>query len=173
MKSLLLYIVLLIVFHTLGTGQDKSSNNHRTGEIIIDSLNSYNDTKDWFTSGYQKYKVKKRVTHQLKKQQNQKLKEVYILIFAGSWCSDTKDLLPKSMKVFDKIGLDKNQIKIIFVDRKKSAFGFDNLIMQYQITNVPTYLFFENKSTMKLIGSIIESVPSSFEKSLKKVLEVN
>src|SRR3954463_4421774 len=60
-----------------------------------------------------------------------------IVIFGGTWCHDTQNLLPVFYRLVDKSGYPENKITLIGVDRSKTA--PNDLHKVYQVTNVPTF----------------------------------
>jgi thiol-disulfide isomerase/thioredoxin len=44
-----------------------------------------------------------------------------MLVFGGTWCHDTQNLLPKFYRLADKSGLSERSITLIGVDRAKTA----------------------------------------------------
>jgi thiol-disulfide isomerase/thioredoxin len=74
-----------------------------------------------------------------------------LLVFGGTWCEDTHNLLPKLYRVAEESGYDKNKITVIAVDINKKAPS--NLHTLYSITNVPTFIVLQNK---KEIGRVVE-----------------
>jgi len=74
-----------------------------------------------------------------------------ILIFGGTWCEDTKNLLPLLYKLTDKSNFPKDHIYLIGVDRKKTT--INHLHKKYAITHVPTFIILQEE---KEIGRVIE-----------------
>jgi len=61
------------------------------------------------------------------------------VIFGGTWCEDTQNLLPLFYKLIEQSKYPKRKITLVGVDREKKS-GND-LSEKYKITNVPTLLF--------------------------------
>jgi thiol-disulfide isomerase/thioredoxin len=76
---------------------------------------------------------------------------IYILAFAGTWCDDTKTLLPKVYKTFDAAGFPVNHVTLIGVDRNKKS--LNNLTETFAVTRVPTFIILKNG---KEIGRVVE-----------------
>lgn len=74
-----------------------------------------------------------------------------MVVFGGTWCPDTKNLLPVFYRLVDKSGYSENNITLIAVDRNKQA--TNNLHKKYNISNVPTFIVFEQG---KEIGRVVE-----------------
>ena len=76
---------------------------------------------------------------------------VSIIIFGGTWCSDTQHLLPNFYATTDAAGFPDKRITLIGVDRdKKTLF---NLSETFNIKNVPTFIVMKQG---KEIGRVVE-----------------
>ena len=76
---------------------------------------------------------------------------IHVIIFGGTWCEDTQNLLPVFYRLADKSGLPDSSITFIGVDRNKQT--LDNLSAAFNITNVPTFIVMHNG---KEIGRVVE-----------------
>ncbi len=74
-----------------------------------------------------------------------------MVVFGGTWCHDTQNLLPVFYRLVDKSGYDEKNITLIAVDRSKQT--LNDLHTTYHITNVPTFIVFQDG---KEIGRIVE-----------------
>src|SRR5438128_4583893 len=74
-----------------------------------------------------------------------------MIVFGGTWCHDTQNLLPVFYKLVDKSGYPENKITLVAVDRAKT--GPDNLHKTYNITNVPTFIVLKDD---KEVGRVVE-----------------
>lgn len=91
---------------------------------------------------------------------------IHILIFGGTWCGDTKTLLPRFFKLTDVTGFPQSQVTVIGVDRAKKAQY--NLAEAFQVFNVPTFIVLKNG---KEIGRVVEYGKSGmFDKELGEIL---
>lgn len=93
-------------------------------------------------------------------------KQVDLLIFLGTWCSDSEIHVPAFFKILDNLGIETSErLSIWAVDRKKQL---DNALPEtYNITHVPTFIIEEEGQE---IGRIVESPESSLEQDLLKIL---
>ncbi|HVF80864.1 MAG TPA: thioredoxin family protein [Flavisolibacter sp.] len=76
---------------------------------------------------------------------------INLIIFAGTWCGDTKNLLPKFFATTDAAGFPDSRITLIGVDRSKKTLY--NLTEAFSVTNVPTFIVMKNG---KEIGRVVE-----------------
>ena len=74
-----------------------------------------------------------------------------MLVFGGTWCGDTKNLLPVFYRLVDKSGYPDNKITLIGVDRAKTT--IEDLHKKWNITNVPTFIVLHDG---KEVGRVVE-----------------
>lgn len=74
-----------------------------------------------------------------------------MIVFGGTWCHDTQNLLPIFYQLVDKSGYSESKITLVAVDRKKH--GPDDLHTKYNITNVPTFIVLKDG---KEVGRVVE-----------------
>ena len=80
-----------------------------------------------------------------------KADKISIVIFGGTWCHDTQQLLPKYLATLQAAGFPDNRLTLIGVDRAKTTVG--DLQKPFNITNVPTVIVMKEG---KEVGRIIE-----------------
>ena len=76
---------------------------------------------------------------------------VKYIVFGGTWCDDTRVILPKFFLLQEKAGIADSRITFFGVDRKKETVG--NITSAMNITNVPTIIVMKNG---KEIGRVVE-----------------
>lgn len=81
----------------------------------------------------------------------QKADQFSIIVFGGTWCHDTQNLLPKFYRLIDKSGFPANKITLIGVDRAKTA--PNGLHTKWNILNVPTFIIIKDG---KEAGRVVE-----------------
>ncbi len=74
-----------------------------------------------------------------------------MVVFGGTWCHDTQNLLPVFYRLVAKSGYPENKITLIAVDRAKV--GPDDVTKTYNVTNVPTFIVLQNG---KEVGRVVE-----------------
>ena len=74
-----------------------------------------------------------------------------VLIFGGTWCHDTQNILPVFYRLLDKSGFPDNRITLVGVDRQKTA--PHNWHTTWNITMVPTFIILQNGKEM---GRVVE-----------------
>lgn len=91
---------------------------------------------------------------------------IYIMAFGGTWCSDTKFILPKFFVLADAAGISPDRITIIGVDRNKKT--IEHLSETFNIENVPTIIVMKNG---KEIGRVVEyGKHGMFDRELGEIL---
>lgn len=75
-----------------------------------------------------------------------------VIVFGGTWCHDTQNLLPLFYKLIDKSEFPANKIYMIGVDRTKTT--FKQLHTKYKLVNVPTFIIQDNAG--KEVGRVVE-----------------
>lgn len=81
----------------------------------------------------------------------QHINDFQMVVFGGTWCPDTQNLLPQFYKVVDASQYSENNITLVGVDHSKTT--LDNLDKSFHIINVPTFIVMKNG---KEAGRVIE-----------------
>lgn len=76
---------------------------------------------------------------------------LHFIVFGGTWCDDTRNILPKFFLFADAAAIPANNISLIGVDRSKKTLGF--LAESLNIINVPTMIVLKDG---KEIGRVVE-----------------
>ncbi len=76
---------------------------------------------------------------------------VNFIVFGGTWCDDTRFILPKFFMLQEKAQIADKRITLFAVDRQKQSIG--NITTAMNITNVPTIIVMKNG---KEIGRVVE-----------------
>jgi thiol-disulfide isomerase/thioredoxin len=76
---------------------------------------------------------------------------VHFLVFGGTWCGDTKNLLPKFFALTDAAAFPQDRITMLGVDRSKKT--LHHLTEAFNVTRVPTIIVLKNG---KEIGRVVE-----------------
>lgn len=81
----------------------------------------------------------------------QKANKFTMIVFGGTWCEDTQNLLPIFYRLVDRSGYSEKNISLIGVDRTKQTIY--DLNKTYHIINVPTFIVLKNG---KEVGRVVE-----------------
>jgi thiol-disulfide isomerase/thioredoxin len=130
------------------------------GEINKEQL--FFDFPDW-KNIYSSYEVKHTTMDSLK-HVNTNLFDIDI--YLGTWCGDSKKVVPRFLKILNETKLiTENRIRLFAVDRKKKL--NNGLAAKNNIQRVATFIIKKQSSE---IGRIVEYPEKSLESDLVKIL---
>jgi thiol-disulfide isomerase/thioredoxin len=127
----------------------------RDGLMSCEFGNSYNEE-------YPTYNPNGDIIHALK----ERIQGVSCTLVLGTWCGDSKEQVPRFLKIVDMTDNPFDELKIICVDRNKEAPDM-KVKEQYLIDKVPTFIFYRGDTE---IGRIIETPKESLEKDLLDIV---
>ncbi|MFC1481570.1 thioredoxin family protein [Candidatus Neomarinimicrobiota bacterium] len=116
---------------------------------------------NWFGPGYEQFEVDSALSSQLR----DRIKDIDILIFFGTWCGDSKREVPKIYRIFDALNVPERRIRLVAMDRNKET--PDNLENGLEIRRVPTILFYESGIEL---GRIIERPVKTLMEDMQAIL---
>jgi thiol-disulfide isomerase/thioredoxin len=129
----------------------------REGLLSCDFASSYNEE-------FSKYKLDDETINNLR----EKMQGVKSVIVLGTWCGDSKEQVPRFLKIVELAGIPIEEVKMIAVNRDKKTLDID-VKKEYSIDKVPTFIFYREE---KEIGRITETPKKSLEKDLLEILSV-
>lgn len=92
--------------------------------------------------------------------------DLRLLVFGGTWCEDTKNLLPIFYRLVEESGFPEKKIRLIAVNREKE--DPSGIAEKNGIAHVPTFIVLRKD---KEIGRIVEyGSTGNFEKELAETL---
>ncbi len=124
-----------------------------------------NKDLDWFSKGYKDYKPDTSVIKQIKSLKS--FNDIKIVVVGGSWCDDTRYLLPKFCRMFDMCKLDESKLEFYFVDREKN--DPDNTKKKFDIFKIPTFIIYKKNYEA---GRVIESTQKNIESDILDILKI-
>lgn len=116
--------------------------------IINRNIIEADTTFKWFATNYNYAQPSGKAIETIIQQKN----KFKLVVFGGTWCEDTQNLLPLFYKLIDKSEYPNRKLVLVGVDREKQS-GND-LSANYKITNVPTFIVLGNDG--KEIGRVVE-----------------
>ncbi len=175
MKLVYLFLLLSLTTHTL-MAQDKLTLGKQYIEIedpkhpdhsmlkgqVDDAILTDFENNSWYSEGKSSYEADPKIVNEIAKNINDY--EVYA--FGGTWCPDTRALLPKFMAVVQAAELAPERLTIFAVDHQKNALNVEREM--FDIERVPTFIFYKNNNEK---GRIVESVEGSIEKAILEIIE--
>jgi hypothetical protein len=120
-----------------------------------------NEFGESFTAEYREYHPDKEILLKLEK----RIYQCGIKVILGTWCRDSREQLPRFMKILDCLQYNTTLLELICVDKLKKADSLD--ISGLKIEKVPTFIFYFN-GTEK--GRIIETPVLTIEQDMNHIL---
>jgi thiol-disulfide isomerase/thioredoxin len=152
MKRLLPFVIALLVTLT-GFSQNQyevlsERPNEKTFKGIISREVLVSDTSfKWYAENLKGYSPNAAALDGLKKNKD----SLQFLVFMGTWCEDSHNIIPKFYSLLDAAGFPNNRVTLIGVDRQKKTLS--HLTEALNITNVPTIIVYKNG---RELGRVIE-----------------
>ena len=152
MKKFLFTAVILLALNTIGFAQNQfqvlaERPNEKTYKGIISREVLMADTSFKWLNGAKSFTPEKNAIEALRKNKD----SIQLLVFMGTWCEDSQDIIPKFYSLTDAAGFSQDRITLIGVDRKKTTLS--HLTEALGIINVPTIIVLKNG---KEKGRIVE-----------------
>lgn len=165
MKQVLLIATVVfssqILFAQTEVSKDESGNKVLKGFITRQELMT-DSSFTWFAENQKDYKPDQNALQLLRANRD----SINILAFGGTWCGDTKYILPKFFMLADAAGLSQDHITLLGVDHNKKTIQHMSEVMG--ITNVPTIIVMKNG---KELGRVVEYGHTGlFDKDLAEIL---
>lgn len=131
--------------------------------MTSDDLQS-KDYKEWYDKNSVDYQA------QLSSNDLKAFDGVSVDIYIGTWCGDTKFLVPKFIKEWEAIGLDARDLNIIALHNKGENYkqGPNDETIGKNIHKVPTFIF---KREDKELGRIVERTVFDLHTDMKLIAE--
>lgn len=90
---------------------------------------------------------------------------IEVVVVFGTWCGDSKQNVPRFLKLADLASIPSERIRFYGVDRSKKS--SDGVTERYHIERVPTFIFLKNGNE---VGRIVESPKHSMEDDVLAIL---
>lgn len=117
------------------------------GIITKYALQNNDAFKGWYSSNQSGFKLDSNVVAAMEASKG----KVQYVIFGGTWCEDTQNILPKFFKLQEASGVSDNAVTFFAVDRSKKTLG--NVADAFKIINVPTIIVMKDG---KEAGRVVE-----------------
>ncbi|WP_196894315.1 tetratricopeptide repeat protein [Aureivirga marina] len=164
---------LLVVFMCISTFvfaqdihrfEDAKGNSHLCGEFPLKTLEKDEAFQEWFVKNYDNFPKTE------KQKWAKKLKDVQVDIYLGTWCGDSKRWVPRFVKIWDDLGLKREQLNFIALYNSsvegKYKQGPNGEEKGKKIHRVPTFIF---KKDNQEIARIVETPNNTLETDLKQI----
>jgi len=170
MNPIILTFILFIISSTL-SGQKinqeikiEGNQPYLVGRIDLNGLTS-TSYQNWYNANHKAYEVDNETISSIKSE----LAEHKILVFMGTWCSDSKREVPRFIKTLEGADFSLENLKIVAVDRRKDYYKKSPTGEEWglSIKRVPTFIFYKDG---KETNRIIESPITSLEADIKAIV---
>jgi len=153
MKKLMPVFILALLSGSVALSQNQyvtlvERPNEKSLKGIISREVLTNDTSfHWYAENLKGYTPNVAAHNGLQKHKD----SIQLLVFMGTWCEDSQNIIPKMFALIDAAGYSQDRITLIGVDRQKKTFS--HLSEALNITNVPTIIVMKNGKEM---GRVVE-----------------
>lgn len=163
---LLVFLLFTLIQHTKGQNMNQSLiDPFKERPVLIDEVNRdgliMGEMGEFFQDDYKAYTPDTVVVNALKAS----FSGIRLHIVFGSWCGDSKEQLPRFLKIMDQIGSSAPEMRFTAVDSSKKGRFTD--VSPLRIERVPTFIVYRNGAE---IGRIVETPLESLEKDLQQIL---
>ncbi len=141
------------------TFTDKKGKVHLWGQTSLEALKG-EDYLEWYEKNEQEHRPLPSTAVA------NALKDTKVKIFLGTWCGDTKYLLPRFVKSWEAMNLSIDQLEFIAVHYEGEHYkqGPNNETADRNIHRVPTFIF---EKEGKEIGRIVERTVHDLDTDIK------
>ncbi len=168
MKKILIIItsIFLVSGSVFAQSQAEISRDDKGNKIlkgIISRKELENDTAftSWWAENLKGYTPQSQAVVELKKNTN-----IQFITFMGTWCGDSKFIIPKFYSFLDAAGFPQDKVTLIGVDRSKKTLS--HLAEALNVINVPTIIVMNNG---KEVGRVVEyGKYGMFDKELGEII---
>jgi len=168
MKTLVFLTLILIPGLTFAQKMNQTIPDPKKGnEMLIGYCNrdGFAIVNNGFDSAYKAEYAVYHADAETIKQLDKKLKGVKVTVVMATWCSDSKEWVPRFYKIMDGLNFNYKKLTLICVDREKKAPGTH--VNELNAELVPTFIFYRKKVEL---GRIIEVPGDLMEKEILKLL---
>jgi thiol-disulfide isomerase/thioredoxin len=170
MKKIFTAIALTICMTSMA--QDKTydvSKDTKSESLIFKGLVTFDDlnnepTFTWLKTRAEAYQPNDILIRYL----HDNLRDYSLVVFLGTWCSDSHEIIPKLEKVLQLTGFPETRLRMYGVDREKTSKHDEE--KRYRITLVPTIIILTNDG--KEVGRITETINKSIEEDIASFLHL-
>jgi thiol-disulfide isomerase/thioredoxin len=117
----------------------------------------------WYKEGYFNYQGNISAINAIKEMP----KDIQFIVFAGTWCEKSQNLLPQFYRVMDLAGVSRQRTTLCFLDRdKRSPQGFEN---NYSVNTTPVFIILQKGLE---IGRIVATANQSIESDIADLIPI-
>lgn len=165
-RILIISALLLLTCITSAQETGKIVTDQKSGKQMILGFTEREAFKDtsfswWYEPEYNDYEVSMEDLTGV----SDSIKNYDILMVMGTWCSDSRQQVPRLLKILDTLGMSQGRIKILAVGRDKKALADETEGLKIEL--VPTIIFYKDKTEQ---GRITETPAETLEKDLANIV---
>ena len=170
MKTFCLLILVttqanLIIAQDVQYYTNQKGHRHLAGRFPVEVLAQDSVFQSWYAKSYQDFILSTKDNSW-----KDKLKDVQVTIYLGTWCGDSKYWVPRFIKLWDKLGLKREQLNFVAlydfsVDGKYKQ-GPNAEEKNKDIHRVPTFIFEHDR---REFARIVESPVNGLETDLAQL----
>jgi thiol-disulfide isomerase/thioredoxin len=165
-KSIIFFILFALGGCTAKINQEAYSD-YKEQTIMMGEVNWEGLTQqpyaEWFKPNYLDYQVDAASLAAI----DDKINDVEIVVFMGTWCEDSQLQVPQFYKILDHLGYDLHKMRVVAIDREEEGLIITPEAAEYKIEFVPTFIFYRNG---KELGRISEYPVKTIEKDMVAIL---
>jgi thiol-disulfide isomerase/thioredoxin len=167
-KALVLLVVFIGSYNSIFAQNFFEVSKDKSGNKILKGILSKEDiSKDtafqWFQENQNGYKPYQEAVNILRRNTN----NIQFIVFAGTWCGDSKYIIPKFFALLDSSFFPLDRVTLIGVDRDKKTIS--HLAEALNVINVPTIIVMKDG---KEIGRVVEyGKYGMFDKELGEIIK--
>lgn len=147
MKKLLNLIITSIITFSTSQAQEiqfyitEEGDKHIWGEFPIDYLKEDTTYSSWYNENYDNFSIEEANYDWI-----QNLKNDQVDIYLGTWCGDSQEWVPRFLKLWDTLGLSRDQLKFtaLYGSGEQYKQGPNREEEGLNIHRVPTFIFKED-----------------------------
>ena len=125
--------------------------------------NAFTDTSflSWFEHEYENYTVDTSTINLI----TDDIDQINLTIVLGIWCSDSREQIPRLLKILDFLHYPESKMQMFVVDRNKKVGDYD--IDHLKVELVPTIILYKENVE---VGRIVESPRMSLEEDMVDII---
>jgi len=166
MKKIVFFAIVLFASFSVFAQSAEVSHDAEGNKVVKGFLTKKDLVTDsafaWFIQNQKGYTPDQNALQALRANKD----SINIVAFGGTWCGDTKHILPQFFVLTDAAGFSQDRITLLGVDHNKKT--IQHLSEAFNITNVPTFIVMKNG---KEIGRVVEyGKYGLFDKELGEII---
>lgn len=142
MKIPFLFLMLFVTNFSFAQGvqtyQNEAGDIHLCGSFPLDYVQNDTTYQKWYQENYEAFSLTEG-----EYSWKQDLADTKVDIYLGTWCGDSKTWVPRFIKLWDELGLDRDQLNFIalYDTDEKYKQGPEGEEKRLKIHRVPTFVF--------------------------------